>query len=660
MRAGLTGGRRGLRAIETLGPRVRLKFLEPARQELQQVLPLDQPLDPQPTNLLVVLIVGRDGDLLLPLLQPTPAGLLALDPVGVVRPEQVLRRLRRLQLHNLDDEAQRNREIRAALANVPHDPRHPLRLGRAFHAVVVAQHPGERGDHLGAARVVGHPPQELEQALRHDPLAVTSGELLDSLQNFTAVRERVVAGFLEEREQVVQLFIREFPRERREEVQHVVFDLLEGVLLLGNRPKLVDVRLGHGVLLEQEPQDGGHLVHVLLMVQVRRAEDVGQNLLRLHPSHDTLELLLGLVIVARLSRLLQRSLNLAQRLELHVKRGNLQHRLYHRLVHLRHQPRSHVPSGFTPFLLERVRQNLLQVPENLGQVHVPLVAFAAVGAHELGVRGANDAQHVMQAPIRLLRELAPKAADHGPRRELRGSSHVLQHRERNRPGVAQQTRDRLPSPVLAEAVADQIQPRVDLHVASRPGIVVPARIDEGVSGCSGALAGKPHGHGGGVVLVAHVDHPVVVLPTKVRLELVRAVHRPFLARLGVHEGSGLRLGDGDWRGERALEWLDLVRDSVKPVLLMVLAVPIERPREGVEEVAHVDLVLLPLLVRAGAGEVVRLVQLDGDEVRQAHRRREDVRVDVLRPSAKVVVREAPLERVRDEVAVQLPDVFAAE
>ena len=110
----------------------------------------------------------------------------------------------------------------------------------------------------------------------------------------------------------------------------------------------------------------------------------------------------------------------------------------------------------------------------------------------------------------------------------------------------------------------------------------------------------------------------------------------------------------------ALEWLDLVRDSVKPVLLMVLAVPIERPREGVEEVAHVDLVLLPLLVRAGAGEVVRLVQLDGDEVREAHRRREDVRVDVPAPSAKVVVREAPLERVRDEVAVQLPNGFAAE
>ena len=110
----------------------------------------------------------------------------------------------------------------------------------------------------------------------------------------------------------------------------------------------------------------------------------------------------------------------------------------------------------------------------------------------------------------------------------------------------------LPSPVMAEAVGDLIQPRVDLHVATiRPGIVVPARIDEGVSGCSGALAGKPHGHGGGVVLVAHVDHPVVVLPAKVRLELVRAVHRPFLARIGVHEGSGLRLGDGDRRGERA-------------------------------------------------------------------------------------------------------------
>ena len=93
---------------------------------------------------------------------------------------------------------------------------------------------------------------------------------------------------------------------------------------------------------------------------------------------------------------------------------------------------------------------------------------------------------------------------------------------------------------------------------------------------------------------------------------------------------------------------------------MVLAVPIERPREGVEEVAHVHLVLLPLLVRAGAGEVVRLVQLDGDELREAHRRGEDVRVNVPRPSAKVVEREAPLERVRDEVAVQLPDVFAAE
>ena len=657
----MTGGRRGLRAIETLGPRVRLKFLKPARQELQQVLPRVQLLDPLTTNLRVILIVGRDGDLLgHPLLQPTPAGLLALDPVGVVRPEQVLRRLRGLQLHNLDDEAQRNREIRAALANVPHDPRHPLRLGRAFHAVVVAQHPGKRGDHLGTARVVGHPPQELEQALRHYPLAVTSGKLLDSLQNFTAVRERVVAGALEEREQVVQLYIREFPRERREEVQHVVLDLLEGVLLLGNRPQLVDVRLGHGILLEQEPEDGGHLVHVLLVVQVRRAEDVGQHLLRLHPSHDALELLLGPVVVARLSRLLQRSLNLAQRLELHVKRGDLQHRLYHRLVHLRHPPRSHVPRGFSPFLLQRVRQNLLQVPEHLGQVHVSLVAFAAVGAHELGVRGANDAQHVVQAPIRLLREIAAKAADHGPRRELRGSSRVLQHRERNRPGVAQQTQDPVPSPVSAEAVADLIQPRVDLHVASRPGIVVPARIDEGVSGGSGALAGKPHGHGGGIVVVAHVDHPVVVLPAKVRLELVRAVHRPFLARIGVHEGSGLRLGDGDRRGERALERLELVRDSVKPVLLMVLAVPIERPREGVEEVAHVDLVLLPLLVRAGAGEVVRLVQLDGDELREAHRRGEDVRVNVPRPSAKVVEREAPLERVRDEVAVQLPDVFAAE
>mmetsp|Transcript_12696 Transcript_12696/g.50961 ORF Transcript_12696/g.50961 Transcript_12696/m.50961 type:complete len:216 (-) Transcript_12696:169-816(-) len=91
---------------------------------------------------------------------------------------------------------------------------------------------------------------------------------------------------------------------------------------------------------------------------------------------------------------------------------------------------------------------------------------------------------------------------------------------------------------------------------------------------------------------------------------------------------------------------------------MVLAVPIERPREGVEEVVHVHLVLLPLLVRAGAGEVVRLVQLDGDELREAHRRGEDVRVNVPRPSAKVVEREAPLERVRDEVAVQLPDVFA--
>jgi len=54
-----------------------------------------------------------------------------------------------------------------------------------------------------------------------------------------------------------------------------------------------------------------------------------------------------------------------------------------------------------------------------------------------------------------------------------------------------------------------------------------------------------------------------------------------------------------------------------------------------------------------------LVELDGDELRESAGGVEDVPVDVRLPSAKVVEREAPLEGVRYEVAVQLPNVFTA-
>ena len=54
-----------------------------------------------------------------------------------------------------------------------------------------------------------------------------------------------------------------------------------------------------------------------------------------------------------------------------------------------------------------------------------------------------------------------------------------------------------------------------------------------------------------------------------------------------------------------------------------------------------------------------MVELDGDELRESAGRVEDVPVDVRLPSAKVVEREATLEGVRYEVAVQLPNVFTA-
>ena len=464
VRAGLPDGIRGTCPLEPEGPRVRLKFLESSREQLQQILLRVELLDPSPSNLFVVLIVGRDHDLP-PLLHPTSPCLLALDPVRVaVRAERVLRRLHRVELHDFDDEPKRNPEIRAALANIPDDASHPLRLGRSLHAVVVAEDPHERGDHLGAARVVRHPPQELEQAVRHHALAVASGELLDSLQNLTAVRERVVAGTLEQREQVVQLLIRELPREGREQVQDVVLHLLESVLLLGDGPQLVDVRLRHGILLEEKPEDGGDLVHVLLVVQIRRPEDVGQHPLGIHPGHDTLQLSAGTAPVPRPRRLRQRSFNLPQRLELHVKGGNLQHRLDHRLVHLAHPPRRLVPGGCSPVHVERVRENLLQASKQLGQIHEPVVPFAAVRTHELRIAGRDDVRHVVQAPLRILRELRAKFPAHGPRAELRGSSRALQQLERNRPRIPEQTRDAVPSLVNTERVGDLVQPRVDLHV----------------------------------------------------------------------------------------------------------------------------------------------------------------------------------------------------
>ena len=172
------------------------------------------------------------------------------------------------------------------------------------------------------------------------------------------------------------------------------------------------------------------------------------------------------------------------------------------------------------------------------------------------------------------------------------------------------------------------------------------------------FVGKPDGHRGGVVVVADVDHPVVVFPPKVRLELGVAVRAGSLfVGLGVHEVTSLLLGQCDWRRERSVGSVELLRQSFPPVLLVVLAVLIEGPGQGVEEVAHVHLVLLPR--RSVRGEIGPLVELDGDELRESAGGVEDVPVDVRLPSAKVVEREATLEGVRYEVAVQLPNVFTA-
>ena len=319
---------------------------------------------------------------------------------------------------------------------------------------------GEGGDRLLVARRpslagVGHAPQEFEEALGHDASGVASREFLHHLENFTGVvRECDFSGALDAAEEIVELFLAEVPRQRREQIVHVVLHLLERVGFSRHVPEDVEVLGARGALLKQPPQNRRDLVDVLLVVEVHGAKHVRENPLGFQPLDGDANCgggVRGVQPRGFTARPVQHGVDLAERRELRVERGHPEHTLHHRAVRV----------GDATLRLagaDARHQQLARASKRAADVGVVSIARVAAAADESVAPVLGQRLEVRQRRPRRLLQRTEESLLQAPRAPRDGSNRNFQEAKRHHAGVAHQHQHRVETPGVAETVDEVTKP----------------------------------------------------------------------------------------------------------------------------------------------------------------------------------------------------------